>query len=120
MILLYPRQLYTFFFFLMIRRPPRSTLFPYTTLFRSAHVVEGAHRAVVPAHHDEALPPDRPEHVVPGRAQLGRTPHAHPAPRENPLPLLGMDRGVHVVAPRQGALSLLIGLRGFDEAGHDD
>src|SRR2546427_10948223 len=26
------------FFFLMIRRPPRSTLFPYTTLFRSASV----------------------------------------------------------------------------------
>src|SRR6185436_20779779 len=25
-----------FFFFLMIRRPPRSTLFPYTTLFRSS------------------------------------------------------------------------------------
>src|SRR5216684_2161381 len=25
---------YFFFFFLMIRRPPRSTLFPYTTLFR--------------------------------------------------------------------------------------
>src|SRR3712207_7678094 len=33
------------FFFLMIRRPPRSTLFPYTTLFRSegAHVLQ-AHR----------------------------------------------------------------------------
>src|SRR2546427_8832495 len=28
-------QLFIFFFFLMIRRPPRSTLFPYTTLFRS-------------------------------------------------------------------------------------
>src|SRR5258708_28330056 len=27
-----------FFFFLMIRRPPRSTLFPYTTLFRSWHI----------------------------------------------------------------------------------
>src|SRR2546426_10506455 len=27
--------LYYSFFFLMIRRPPRSTLFPYTTLFRS-------------------------------------------------------------------------------------
>src|SRR5690554_7794092 len=27
-----------FFFFLMIRRPPRSTLFPYTTLFRSIKV----------------------------------------------------------------------------------
>src|SRR3712207_7467936 len=26
---------YVLFFFLMIRRPPRSTLFPYTTLFRS-------------------------------------------------------------------------------------
>src|SRR2546422_8147718 len=28
-------RLHTVFFFLMIRRPPRSTLFPYTTLFRS-------------------------------------------------------------------------------------
>src|SRR3712207_918801 len=28
-------QYIIFFFFLMIRRPPRSTLFPYTTLFRS-------------------------------------------------------------------------------------
>src|SRR3712207_9137173 len=30
-----------FFFFLMIRRPPRSTLFPYTTLFRSCGRAEG-------------------------------------------------------------------------------
>src|SRR5258705_1765835 len=29
------RVLHLVFFFLMIRRPPRSTLFPYTTLFRS-------------------------------------------------------------------------------------
>src|SRR3989442_5794946 len=29
-----------FFFFLMIRRPPRSTLFPYTTLFRSRQVCD--------------------------------------------------------------------------------
>src|SRR6266480_2481793 len=28
--------LFLYFFFLMIRRPPRSTLFPYTTLFRSS------------------------------------------------------------------------------------
>src|SRR3712207_8573622 len=33
-----------FFFFLMIRRPPRSTLFPYTTLFRS----RGAPRVLAP------------------------------------------------------------------------
>src|SRR6266853_1315382 len=31
------------FFFLMIRRPPRSTLFPYTTLFRSAPLATAAH-----------------------------------------------------------------------------
>src|SRR5256885_17010399 len=30
---------FLFFFFLMIRRPPRSTLFPYTTLFRSNNCV---------------------------------------------------------------------------------
>src|SRR3954465_16089689 len=31
----------SFFFFLMIRRPPRSTLFPYTTLFRSRAAAHG-------------------------------------------------------------------------------
>src|SRR3712207_8472268 len=51
-----------FFFFLMIRRPPRSTLFPYTTLFRSAeqrlqHVV-GLLRTDDPDDelHDSSLP----------------------------------------------------------------
>src|SRR5574343_1502903 len=33
--LLFHFLFFVFFFFLMIRRPPRSTLFPYTTLFRS-------------------------------------------------------------------------------------
>src|SRR3712207_8127078 len=32
---IYCVYVHVFFFFLMIRRPPRSTLFPYTTLFRS-------------------------------------------------------------------------------------
>src|SRR2546426_9520953 len=32
-----------FFFFLMIRRPPRSTLFPYTTLFRSDQTLADEH-----------------------------------------------------------------------------
>src|SRR2546422_4504741 len=35
MVLASPAQGSVCFFFLMIRRPPRSTLFPYTTLFRS-------------------------------------------------------------------------------------
>src|SRR5687768_17802049 len=36
-------HVFIFLFFLMIRRPPRSTLFPYTTLFRSAWAA-GRHR----------------------------------------------------------------------------
>src|SRR5258707_11992594 len=37
-----------YFFFLMIRRPPRSTLFPYTTLFRSQGPLElGLRRGVL-------------------------------------------------------------------------
>src|SRR2546430_3109313 len=37
---MYPFSSYSFFFFfLMIRRPPRSTLFPYTTLFRSMSAI---------------------------------------------------------------------------------
>src|SRR2546429_8231911 len=48
-----------FFFFLMIRRPPRSTLFPYTTLFRSlltGRAVD-ARRAKRLGLVDEAVPP---------------------------------------------------------------
>src|SRR5256886_6115841 len=40
----------------MIRRPPRSTLFPYTTLFRSAEAVTVHHRAL--DHPGERLQPD--------------------------------------------------------------
>src|SRR5438874_11944704 len=36
-----------FFFFLMIRRPPRSTLFPYTTLFRSIAVGRDSQRVAL-------------------------------------------------------------------------
>src|SRR5256885_5989855 len=43
-----------FFFFLMIRRPPRSTLFPYTTLFRSLRLDANLHRDRSPAHSFDA------------------------------------------------------------------
>src|SRR5215217_4642590 len=43
--------IWLFFFFLMIRRPPRSTLFPYTTLFRS-HPLNGAAYRDILAHSD--------------------------------------------------------------------
>src|SRR5256885_13126955 len=40
----HPTSLYLLLFFLMIRRPPRSTLFPYTTLFRSRLRPSGMNR----------------------------------------------------------------------------
>src|SRR3712207_7865564 len=40
------------FFFLMIRRPPRSTLFPYTTLFRSGHIPLGVGLAYAMRYHE--------------------------------------------------------------------
>src|SRR5687767_15642610 len=44
------------FFFLMVRRPPRSTLFPYTTLFRSLpYVNRNAIGAVGVSHSGEAI-----------------------------------------------------------------
>src|SRR6266850_4569274 len=46
------------FFFLMIRRPPRSTLFPYTTLFRSRRSRRGA-RARAPANRSPPGGPSR-------------------------------------------------------------
>src|SRR3712207_7107213 len=52
-----------FFFFLMIRRPPRSTLFPYTTLFRS---LAGA----VVADQPNRLAGLQPQTHVPQRPQL--------------------------------------------------
>src|SRR6202030_4172329 len=48
-------------FFLMIRRPPRSTLFPYTTLFRSPHTMFSSAIAVPHTMFSESLAPQRSE-----------------------------------------------------------
>src|SRR2546425_8961120 len=79
--------LFSFFFFLMIRRPPRSTLFPYTTLFRSLRRALGrrparplgrdGHGGVV--HHPHQLgeegrwllPPQEPHVEHPPRGRRG-------------------------------------------------
>src|SRR3712207_8043896 len=55
------------FFFLMIRRPPRSTLFPYTTLFRSPLLEPGD--VGVAAQEPEQLDDDRAEVELLGRQQ---------------------------------------------------
>src|SRR5260370_30053197 len=43
------------FFFLMIRRPPRSTLFPYTTLFRSDELREFRSRFGIPLNDEDCI-----------------------------------------------------------------
>src|SRR5438067_3206628 len=70
------------FFFLMIRRPPRSTLFPYTTLFRSLNV---AYTELTPCRHRDRLP-TRNHHIeflvgLPRAAQ--RTPEDRKSTRLN-------------------------------------
>src|SRR2546428_5655542 len=73
-----------FFFFLMIRRPPRSTLFPYTTLFRSlvgAAAPYGGGGAIPPAEgHGQHRPAAGGAHVD-GEQSLVRAPavkrHGH-------------------------------------------
>src|SRR3712207_7811010 len=64
----------SFFFFLMIRRPPRSTLFPYTTLFRSP--VRAAHTA----------PDRRRDRRAPAEAPRARTTSTRRARPPAPLP----------------------------------
>src|SRR5258708_7943578 len=54
----HPDCLSFLFFFLMIRRPPRSTLFPYTTLFRSGpRPLAGRRPALPPQRHDPNVDP---------------------------------------------------------------
>src|SRR3712207_9371036 len=66
------------FFFLMIRRPPRSTLFPYTTLFRSHRLHDGVVPGVVAAAAGPAGGPgcrSPPNTVDPGARGKARTAH---------------------------------------------
>src|SRR3712207_8770525 len=64
-----------FFFFLMIRRPPRSTLFPYTTLFRSHDAAQGVQPRAAPGElRGVRLPPLRRRPGADRRAAEGR-PH---------------------------------------------
>src|SRR2546430_15268583 len=61
------------FFFLMIRRPPRSTLFPYTTLFRSLVMMHHPVGVQRPApRHDPRHPAEREPHVFAQDAAMDR------------------------------------------------
>src|SRR2546427_2089848 len=73
-----------FFFFLMIRRPPRSTLFPYTTLFRSLCLRDPT-AGSAPQHHSLSL------EGVPGQ---GRMAGADAARDETGLHLAALGQAV--------------------------
>src|SRR2546426_6970394 len=62
--------MYSLFFFLMIRRPPRSTLFPYTTLFRSKVDTGSPGREVAEQLRHERRSDDGREAVEAGHAPL--------------------------------------------------
>src|SRR5256885_17158167 len=64
---------YFLFFFLMIRRPPRSTLFPYTTLFRSLGFVAARHHD---RHEGPNHRPGSPGHAAHGSVASKRSHHA--------------------------------------------
>src|SRR5215204_2892252 len=91
-------KLFIAFFVLMIRRPPRSTLFPYTTLFRSALPTEEKGLGALPDREGDP-PPDRPRHDPYAHSVEGRTEHD----------LRGFHYGRRVLRPLRG--------RGDGEAG---
>src|SRR5205085_4936020 len=69
-----PASLFRFcFFFLMLRRPPRSTLFPYTTLFRSVEIAGVVDIVVRQEHPADVLRLDEGEHVTHPLLPVGRS-----------------------------------------------
>src|SRR5215813_14740422 len=70
MLLIFLSQSRLMFFFLMIRRPPRSTLFPYTTLFRASTETAGR-RSCSPSSCRASAPRRSEEHT----SELQSRPH---------------------------------------------
>src|SRR2546423_14181010 len=66
------RPCFPLFFFLMIRRPPRSTLFPYTTLFRSKPMPPPATSSIA-IHADSSGPVPSDRESASTRATSGRS-----------------------------------------------
>src|SRR6202012_6218940 len=88
-----------FFFFLMIRGPPRSTLFPYTTLFRSA--CRSASTPANPAHLQKSGP-----HPAPTRPVRSEEHTSELQPLTNLVCRLLLGKKCHKKGP------VLVGLRG--------
>src|SRR2546422_10668143 len=78
------------FFFLMIRRPPRSTLFPYTTLFRSVRALPLTGRALLASYRQ--LDPSLEEAAASLGAGRWRTLARVTLPQLSPGLMAGADR----------------------------
>src|SRR5437867_6034843 len=74
-----------FFFFLMLRRPPSSTLFPYTTLFRSLF---GARNARTVRCGEEERDPANRSHERPPRSGYGARSEEHTSELQSPYDLV--------------------------------
>src|SRR2546426_3435995 len=81
----------------MIRRPPRSTLFPYTTLFRSHVVVQ----------EKKDLAPGRGCAAVPGRGQAPVGLGHDPEPRSPPWPVQHLKRSEEHTSELQSPCNLV-------------
>src|SRR3989442_4131354 len=81
----------------MIRRPPRSTLFPYTTLFRS--VVQPAHRPVLSRGHRQPLSVSGVRRAA-GERIGGRRGPRHRRPAHRPRIASPWGRGIMLTGPR--------------------
>src|SRR5256885_11673018 len=79
----------SFFFFLMIRRPPRSTLFPYTTLFRSCRGLGGSERVEAIVHRavDAHVTPPGRAHELPQACGSSRS-EEHTSELQSPCNLV--------------------------------
>src|SRR2546429_4578665 len=81
------------FFFLMIRRPPRSTLFPYTTLFRSGLGVRRAYGQPVRSGRTPSVRPRLPAGPAPDhRGAVGGRHHPPGGPRRESSAISRSDR----------------------------
>src|SRR6266542_1668699 len=101
--------LFLFFFFLMIRRPPRSTLFPYTTLFRSRRCRPRRTRPRPPrpnqrCRRSAGSPPARSQSRPAGAGAPGgrrKRPAATRPPRPGASPAAGAARALSYSAPEE-------------------
>src|SRR5256885_9313310 len=91
--LVYPRLIDNFFFFLMVRQPPRSTLFPYTTFFRFYPAVQGGRPCVA----EEVIVASR---LLPTNEAHSRMIH-HPLATD----ARGVEQPLHVLSHQHAPLS---------------